>query len=114
MPNGEIQKEFLDTLDAVGKWTKQFGYTIYGTRGGPLKPEKWLVSTQNEKQVFVHILSQPPTSNIFIPGQYKNQPMMNVSTGLNIAYQVVDGGVQVSIVNLDFDKADNIILLEKK
>lgn len=56
MPNGKIQPEFVKALAEVGKWTQQFGETIYGTRGGPVGPRPWGVTTANGKRVFVHIL----------------------------------------------------------
>jgi alpha-L-fucosidase len=57
MPNGKIQEEFVDTLAVVGKWLKKNGETIYGTRGGPLKPYDWGVTTQKGNKVYVHILN---------------------------------------------------------
>jgi alpha-L-fucosidase len=57
MPNGKIQEEFVDTLAVVGKWLKKNGETIYGTRGGPLKPYEWGVTTQKGNKVYVHILN---------------------------------------------------------
>jgi alpha-L-fucosidase len=56
MSNGEIQPEFVDTLKVIGKWMDKFGETIYGTRGGPISPRDWGVSTQAGDRVFVHIL----------------------------------------------------------
>jgi alpha-L-fucosidase len=47
MANGEIQVEFRDTLALVGKWVKIYGASIYGTRGGPLGPQVWGVTTQD-------------------------------------------------------------------
>lgn len=56
MPNGRIQPEFVNALAEVGKWTNQYGETIYGTRGGPVSPRPWGVTTANGKRVFVHLL----------------------------------------------------------
>lgn len=114
MPNGEIQKEFTDTLKKVGEWTKQFGYTIYGTRGGPLMPENGIVSTQNEKQVFVHILNSPTKANILIPGRYKANSVKNVLTGAQVPYKEVENGIQILATELSSDQADTIIVIDKK
>jgi alpha-L-fucosidase len=57
MPNGEIQEEFVTRLQAVGAWLKRFGEAIYGTRGGPLAPADWGVTTQKGDKVYVHVLS---------------------------------------------------------
>jgi alpha-L-fucosidase len=56
MPNGEIQPESVDTLKAIGKWLDILGDAIYGTRGGPVPPQPWGVTTQKDNRVFVHIL----------------------------------------------------------
>lgn len=56
MPNGEIRPEHIKVLDEMGIWMKQYGETIYGTRGGPFEPRPWGVSTQKEDKIFIHLL----------------------------------------------------------
>lgn len=56
MPNGKIQPEHVALLKQMGEWTRQYGETIYGTRGGPLTPRDWGVTTQRGNKVYVHIL----------------------------------------------------------
>jgi alpha-L-fucosidase len=56
MPNGEIQEEFVTRLHAVGEWVARYGEAIYGTRGGPVPPGDWGVTTQKGDKVYVHIL----------------------------------------------------------
>jgi alpha-L-fucosidase len=56
MPNGEIQEEFVTRLHAVGEWVSRYGESIYGTRGGPVAPGDWGVTTQKGDQVYVHVL----------------------------------------------------------
>ena len=38
MPNGRIQPEFEERLQAMGRWLERYGESIYGTRGGPIAP----------------------------------------------------------------------------
>ncbi|MGA9510063.1 MAG: alpha-L-fucosidase [Candidatus Sulfotelmatobacter sp.] len=57
MPNGEIQQEFITRLTAVGAWLSKYGDSIYGTRGGPIAPGEWGVTTQKNNKIYVHILS---------------------------------------------------------
>ena len=40
----------------VGEWLAKNGESIYGTRGGPLPPRPWGVTTQKGDKVFVHVL----------------------------------------------------------
>ena len=55
-PDGTIQPEFVKRLAEVGDWLKANGATIRGTRGGPLPPRPWGVTTQSGDKVYVHVL----------------------------------------------------------
>jgi alpha-L-fucosidase len=56
MPNGEISEEFVTRLHTVGEWMSKYGDSIYGTRGGPIAPADWGVTTQKADKVYVHVL----------------------------------------------------------
>ena len=56
MPTGKVQPEFVERLHAIGEWMQKNGDTIYGTRGGPITPRSWGVSTQKGQDIFVHVL----------------------------------------------------------
>ena len=56
MPNGEIRPENISTLKKIGAWMKTNGDTIYKTRGGPLAPRHWGVTTQRDNRIFLHII----------------------------------------------------------
>jgi alpha-L-fucosidase len=45
MPDGRIQPEFAERLRDVGAWLAAHGESIYGTRGGPVTPRPWGVTT---------------------------------------------------------------------
>jgi alpha-L-fucosidase len=57
MPNGKIQPEHVALLKQMGEWNRQYGETIYGTRGGPLSARDWGVMTQKGNKMYVHILN---------------------------------------------------------
>jgi alpha-L-fucosidase len=59
MPNGRIQPEFGTRLREVGEWLRENGDAIYGTRGGPVPPRDWGVTTWKGNRVFVHVLEWP-------------------------------------------------------
>jgi len=67
MPDGTIQQEFVDTLTAIGSWMKQYGNSVYGTRGNIIAPQDWGVVTANEKSFFVHVLNPNNEPFIFLP-----------------------------------------------
>src|SRR5437016_5971064 len=55
-PDGTIQPEAIDRLHALGAWLGRYGPAIYATRGGPIPPRAWGVTTQRGDSVFVHVL----------------------------------------------------------
>ena len=61
MPNGRIQPEFVTRLQEIGAWMAKNGEAIYGTRGGPIAPQPWGVTTRKGNRVYVHVLDAPDT-----------------------------------------------------
>jgi alpha-L-fucosidase len=60
-PDGTIQPEFVERLHQMGEWLAQYGDSVYGTRGGPIGPHPWGVTTQKGNKVYVHVLDWPDT-----------------------------------------------------
>ena len=58
MPDGRIEPLQVTRLKEMGRWLQKYGYTIYGTRGGPFKPADWGVSTRKENTIYLHLLSR--------------------------------------------------------
>jgi alpha-L-fucosidase len=75
MPTGQIQPEFAERLHAMGQWLEKNGESIYATRGGPVAPQKWGVTTHAKQgdKVYVHILDLN-TRQVKLPrmGKYFN------------------------------------------
>jgi alpha-L-fucosidase len=113
MPNGEIGKEFTDTLALVGKWTKQFGHTVYGTRGGPMHAEKWGVTTQDAKHVYLHLFEKPSSDTILIPGNYKSAIVTILNTGANITGKLVNNGIEIYAPGLVFNVPSTVLQISK-
>ncbi|MBR9998997.1 MAG: alpha-L-fucosidase [Cyclobacteriaceae bacterium] len=57
-PDGTIEERQAERLKEIGEWLKKYGETIYGTRGGPLPPEKWGVSTWDGNKIYLHVLEE--------------------------------------------------------
>jgi alpha-L-fucosidase len=55
-PDGTIEPLQVERLKAMGQWLKKYGFTIYGTRGGPFRPADWGVSTRKDNKIYLHIL----------------------------------------------------------
>ena len=55
-PDGTIQPEFVERLKEMGAWIARYGESIYGTRGGPIPPRDWGVTTKKGNRVYLHLL----------------------------------------------------------
>ena len=64
-PDGTIPEAAADRLLAIGRWLKNYGESIYGTRGGYIPEQEWGVTTQRGNTLFVHVL-KPGTTTVEI------------------------------------------------
>ncbi|MFV0378772.1 MAG: alpha-L-fucosidase [Mangrovibacterium sp.] len=55
-PDGTIEPLQAERLREMGKWLNEYGYTIYGTRGGPFIPTDWGASTRKGNKIYLHLL----------------------------------------------------------
>lgn len=112
MPNGKIQEEFVDTLEATGKWMAKYGETIYGTTGNVMKPEKWGLATKKGKTVYVHLLNDSGADQIVIPNfdhKLKNATLFD--GGTKVQYKLEADGLHL-FTKKDPKEIDRIIKLE--
>lgn len=61
-PDGTIQPEFIERLQAIGKWMQRNGESIYGTTYGPIQGIRSVRTTAKAQDIFVHILDWPGTT----------------------------------------------------
>lgn len=57
-PNGEFPDIAIQRYIAMGEWLKEYGETIYETRGGFVESCDWGVTTQKGNILYVHILNK--------------------------------------------------------
>jgi alpha-L-fucosidase len=110
MPDGRIQPEFIATLNELGKWLGKSGETVYGTRGGPVTPRSWGVTTQKGNKVFVYILN-PEDNNLLIPDFGKKVKSVSVfATGTKLKFKQDAFGIAVSVPAEILDEIDTVVL----
>lgn len=63
MPDGRIEQRQIQRLKEMGDWLKINGEAIYGTIGGPYKPDSVFSSTRKGNKLFLHLY--PNKSNSF-------------------------------------------------
>ena len=112
MPTGEIQPEFQERLREMGQWLAGNGEAIYGTRGGPIGPRPWGVTTQKGNRVFVHVLdwqdrelSLPP-----LPRTVRGATLLG--DGSRVPFRTAREGVTLTLPERDSGTVDQIVVLE--
>lgn len=113
MPNGKIQHEFVDTLQAIGKWMDQYGQTLYGTRQGFLPPQSWGVTTAKEDKEFLHVLNYPDDGLLFVRDvSQKIISAVDYITRKPVKFQQMPEGVFFYMDGMDAGAPDNVIELK--
>jgi alpha-L-fucosidase len=112
MPDGRIQPEFVTTLKEIGEWIKRYGESIYGTRGGPVAPRSWGVTTAKGNKVYVHILD-PEDTTLLIPDFGKKVRNITLfDTGAKLKFRQDSFGITISIPADSFKPNDTVIVIE--
>ena len=113
MPNGKIQPEFVQRLQEMGRWTSKYGESLYGTRGGPITPRPWGVTTQKGDTVYVHVLDWDDAALLLpaLPRRVKSARLL--ADGRPIAVQQTAAGVTLSLPEAGArDPYDTVVAVE--
>jgi alpha-L-fucosidase len=112
MPTGKIQPEFVDRLHTMGEWLRRNGESIYGTRGGPVKPRAWGVTTQKADQIYVHVLDWADPI-LALPEMRDVHSAALLSNGDPVPVRQVEGATLLRLPEAR-DAADTVIVLSTK
>ncbi|TCN68998.1 alpha-L-fucosidase [Acetobacteroides hydrogenigenes] len=109
MPNGEIQQEFVDRLAEVGQWINVYGATIYGTKGGFIRPQEWGCVTEKGNKLYIHMLKKPDNEILLdIPYKVKSMNLFGSSQS-KVVYKKTKGGYLLNLAGISLDDIDTII-----
>ena len=112
MPNGEIQPAFADRLREMGAWLKVYGYSIYGTVGGPVDPGGWGVTTQRGNTIYVHVLD-PTLSVLALPGIARPVQEAHLLNGGNkVPFTNSDGSLVLKLPARAAKEIDQVVVLD--
>jgi alpha-L-fucosidase len=113
-PDGTIQPEFVKRLAEVGEWLKARGETIYATRGGPVTPRPWGVTTQKADRVYVHVLDWKDAV-LSLPRPTKAVRSATLfGTAKPVPFTLDKDALLLRLDPKAFDPIDTIVVLELK
>ena len=115
MPNGKIQPEFLERMAYMGNWIKTYGESIYGTKGGYMRPQTWGCITQKNDTMFVHVLDNNVTSI-----KLENFPFKKIAkayllkNNAAVQTQLSGGTLTITVSPAAANEPDEVIVLVNK
>jgi alpha-L-fucosidase len=111
MPNGEIHSEFVTRLRAIGEWTSRYADSIYGTRGGPIPPGDWGVTTQKGDKIYVHVLHWDAPLLALPPIGQKIAGAHQLVSGASVQLVQNKDGTVLNLPRPDKGEVDRVIVL---
>jgi alpha-L-fucosidase len=111
MPTGEIPPAVAARLREVGAWLADHGESIYGTRGGPIAPRPWGVTTRQGNRVYVHVLDWADRDLALpaLPRRVRSARMLH--GGAPVPVRATSAGVTLSLPEGAGD-VDRVVVLE--
>lgn len=113
MSDGRIEPLQVERLKEMGAWLKEYGFSIYGTRGGPFKPTDWGVSTRKGNKIYLHLLNLPGVSpKIVLPGIGKEVTSCKMIGGGPLKYTTENNQIVIEFGNELVRPVNTIIEME--
>lgn len=110
-PDGTIPPEAEERLREVGRWLATYGGSIYGTRGGPIPPRQWGVTTARGDTVFVHVLDWPDRVLSLPPLGARVIGARMFATGDRVVVTQSAAGVTLTLPAGGTDDPDRVVVL---
>jgi alpha-L-fucosidase len=111
MPSGEIEPRQVERLKQMGAWLAKYGESVYGTRGGPFKPDQRVASTRTGNTIYVHVLKWDGES-ISLPAMPKKIVASSLLTGGSTEVKQDGSGITIRVAAPDRQEIDTIVKLE--
>jgi alpha-L-fucosidase len=113
-PDGTIQPEFVERLREMGRWTERYGASVYGTRGGPVPPRDWGVTTQRGDTVYVHVLdwADPVLSIPSVGGRVTRATYL--ATGEAVTFSQSADAVTLTLPGGAAEEPDRVVALVRE
>jgi len=113
-PDGTIQPEFVERLQAIGRWLATYGPSIYATRAGPITPRSWGATTRRGETVFVHVLAWNDAALAIPSVGARVRRATLLSTGAQIPFVESAAGITLTLPPRGADEYDQVVVLQTR
>jgi len=111
-PDGTIDPEFTQRLQAIGQWLAKNGRSIYGTRAGPIPPRSWGATTRRGDTVYVHVLSWSDRSLAVPALGARVRRASLLETGEAVPVTETPEGITLTLPARAAEALDQVVVLE--
>jgi alpha-L-fucosidase len=112
-PEGMIQPEFVERLQAIGKWLKVNGASIYGTTYGPLQDLPFGKTTAKGNSIYLHVFDWPKRPQLEIPALKAGvSQVIILATGEKLHYEQRGDRVTIAVPPQPPDPYDSVLEID--
>ncbi|OOG63183.1 alpha-L-fucosidase [Flavobacterium sp. A45] len=113
MMDGRIETRQIERLNEMGTWLTKYGTTIYGTKGGPFKPNNVYATTRKGNLIYLHIFERN-VDKFILPALVDAKIMKaHFLNGETVSFiQNKDFGVLINLPKVLPDAVSSVIVLE--
>jgi alpha-L-fucosidase len=112
MLDGRFEKRQKDRLAEIGDWLEIYGETIYETRGGPIEPDHWGVSTSKGNKIYLHVLDEEVEDLIIEDFDYDLISAKMFHSEDELTYTLKDNKLSLQVPADPKPVIDRIVVLE--
>jgi alpha-L-fucosidase len=108
-PTGEIDDTSAGRLKEIGQWLAAHSETIYGTKGGVIRPQPWGAVTQKGNTHYIHILKKENDQlTLNFPATVKSAKWLNIDAPLKWKQNKKTGELTLTL-DVPLDELDSIV-----
>ncbi|WP_083252065.1 alpha-L-fucosidase [Pedobacter steynii] len=113
MMDGRIEARQVDRLKEMGTWLNKNGAAIYGTKGGPYKPDSVMAATRKGNKIYLHLFKKQGAeiSIAAVPGA-KVMKAYFLNGAAPITFKSEDTKITIPLPSQLPDSNDTVIVLE--
>lgn len=117
MPDGSIPKESVALFKGIGKWMKENGEAIYGTRANPFDVEfPWgRITRKGDNTLYLLIYQLPESGKISIPCKFKGKAVATMlKNKQKVALSQSEKECVINLSGMPMDEVATVVKLKGK
>ena len=110
-PEGLIEERQVARLKEMGAWLKEYGESVYATRGGPIKPTAQYATTRRDNVIYLHVFTSAP-DEVVLPALSKKIKSATILKGGPVTWKTEGDELRVSVPASIRQPIDTVVKLE--